>query len=167
MQKVIEIAAIDAERFRVAYSDDRCGARPVVEERQLAEKVSARCRFEHDATARVVFEEDFDLPVANDEKRVAGIAVVENGVSRFEADHVELRCEDVALLVVEQLEKRNFRQKLGLRTFDRGVHRATLPGVHLAACDDARRGKLGGVSGGSGGSGRGRCVVARGVAGAR
>ena len=122
MKQVIEVAPIDAQRLGVAESHDRRGARAVVEQRQLAEKVTVSRRFEDDAAAGVVLEKDLHLAVADDEQRIAGVAVAEDCLPRLEADDVELGGEDVALLVVEKLEEGDFGQKRGLRALGRGVH---------------------------------------------
>ncbi len=50
---------------------------------------------------------------------VARLSVVENGLSRGEVDDIKLRGEFGALVIIKQLEKRDFLQQIGFRGHDR------------------------------------------------
>ena len=76
--RLAEILAAQHEQVRIFHRDHVRRARPVVDERQLAEVLADAEHAEDDLAPVFTDEHDLDASLAHDEQRVAGIVLEEN-----------------------------------------------------------------------------------------
>ena len=108
-----EILAAQHEQMRILHRDDVRRARPVVDERELAEMLADAEHAEDHLASVLADEHDFDAALADDEQRVAGIVLEQDDA----AARIELLARQLAealeLDPVEAAEERHRRQEVG------------------------------------------------------
>ena len=139
LKKLFQIRPVEPERLGVLRGHDGCAARAFIEHRQLAEEIAARGDFEHDALSGVVLEKHFHLARTDDEDGVAGIAVIEDRFAGCEVDDIELCGEFRALVIVQQMEERDFFEQIGFWTH--GGSNSARPAIVQGARERIRDGK--------------------------
>src|SRR5574341_1284427 len=110
MEESVQMLPVQTQDFNVFNGHYRCGSRSLIQQGKFTEKMTRPGDAQDQPVSRVIFYENFRFSGSNNIERVARFSVLKDHLAFWKLNQIEVCSQCGFFFLIQQHEKRDFRQ---------------------------------------------------------